>query len=396
MAVHLGFFWFVLMAGVGCFYPFYGLYFRQDLGFTATQIGAVIAMQPVIGLVAQPLWGQIADRTGSRRRALALALCGFGLGAFLVSRASTFAEALLAIAFMATCSSSLMSMSVAVSMASLPTGTHGFGRVRMFGTLGYLVAVIVIPGLTTFLASDPGSRDRLTYIFPLTLVLALPAAFLVLRLPPLEALGLRSRPGDFRHLLRHPPIRRLLVFAFCSNLAMQGPINLFPVLLAGRGGTVEDLRLAWIFMLALEIPLVGFAGATLKRLGPRGLLLMGLLAEAVRWIATAVVPSLETTLFLQIFHGLSAMGVLIGIPLYLELSVPARLRSTGQTVISAGGLGLGSITSIFVGGYLYDAVGSQAPYLTGGLVALTLAGLLFVLLPAPYRPEEDEPEPAGV
>lgn len=387
MALRLGILWFVLLGAVGCFYPYYSLYLKEILGFSATQVGTVIAMQPLVGCVAQPLWGHFADRTGSRRRALALAIFGFALGALLISQASGYGAVLLATACFALCSTSVIAMTTAVSLAALPNGTQGFGRVRMFGTLGYLVAVVAFPSLAIYLAGSSG-EERLKWIFAATALLAIPAAFLVLRLPPVESLGLRANPGDFRQLLAHPPLRRLLFFAFCSNLAMQGPINLFPVLLASRGGGVEDLRLAWIFMLALEIPLVAFAGATLQRLGPRGLLLMGLLGEGVRWTATAFVPSLAGTLALQVFHGLSAMGVLIGVPLYLELCVPARLRSTGQTVIAAVGLGLGSVSSSLCGGWLFDHAGSFAPFLAGGLVALALAAGLFVFLPAPYRPAE--------
>jgi PPP family 3-phenylpropionic acid transporter len=279
-------------------------------------------------------------------------------------------------------------MATAVSLAALSDGTHGFGRVRMWGTLGYFAAVVSFPWLSVQLAGSAGN-ERLIWLFAFAALFATPAAVLVMRLPPVEALGLRARPGEFRRVLAHLPVRRLIFFAFFSNLAMQGPINLFPVLLASRGGTVEDLRSAWILMLALEVPLVGFAGATLARLGPRGLLLMGLLGEGLRWTATAFVPSLGATIGLQLFHGLSAMGILIGIPLYLELSIPARLRSTGQTLIAACGLGLGSIVSIAGGGWLYDQGGAFAPFLGGGLVALSLAAALFFVLPAPCRPEEE-------
>jgi len=390
MATRLGTLWFVLMAAVGCFNPYYGLYLKQVLNLSATQVGAIIAVMPLVGFFAQPIWGQVADRTGARRPALALALVGAALGAFAISRVSAFAGVLLATAFFALSMTSVIPMATAVSLAALPSGTQGFGRVRMFGTLGYLAAVALFPWLSVRLAGSDGS-ERLSWLFALTAACAIPAAALVMRLPPLESLGLRAKPGEFRRVLAHPPLRRLLFFAFFSNLAMQGPINLFPVLLASRGGTVEDLRSAWIFMLALEIPLVGFAGVTLRRLGPRGLLLMGLLGEGMRWTATAFVPALGATLGLQLFHGLSAMGILIGIPLYLELSIPASLRSSGQTVIAACGLGLGSIVSISAAGWLYDRLGSYAPFLAGGLVALSLSAALFFILPAPYKPEEEHP-----
>ncbi len=391
MAARLGLLWFTVMAAFGCFYPYFGLYLRQVLGLSATQVGLVIAMQPLVGFFAQPLWGQAADRTGSRRRALALIVVGFAGGALLIGQAGSFAGATMATVFFALFSTSMISMTTAVSLAALTDGPQGFGRVRMFGTLGYLAAVMAFPWLAPRLAAAfgrGGEAAGLSWLFAAAAVLALPGAALVLSLPPSPGLGLKARPGDLRQLLGHKPVRRLIVFAFTSSLAMQGPINLFPVLLASRGGGVEDLRLAWMLMLSLEIPLVAFAGATLQKLGPRGLLAMGLLGEGVRWTATAAMPALGGTVALQVLHGLSAMGVLIGIPLYLELAVPARLRSTGQALIAGLGLGLGWIASSTLGGLLYDRAGSHAPFLAGGLLALALAAFLRLLLPEPYRPAE--------
>ena len=120
MALRLGTLWFVTLAAVGYFYPYYSLYLKEILGFSATQVGTVIAVQPLVGCLAQPLWGHFADRTGSRRRALALAIFGFGLGALLISQASGYWAVLAATACFALCSTSVIAMTTAVSLAALP------------------------------------------------------------------------------------------------------------------------------------------------------------------------------------------------------------------------------------------------------------------------------------
>ena len=63
-------FWFVYFGSLGIFFPYFSLYLRENAGLSGTQVGLVLAISPLVGMFAQPVWGQIADRTGARTRAL--------------------------------------------------------------------------------------------------------------------------------------------------------------------------------------------------------------------------------------------------------------------------------------------------------------------------------------
>ena len=65
-------FWFCSLGALGIFFPFYSLYLRENIGLTGWQVGAVLAVPPLVAVVAQPAWGVLADRTGSRARVLGL------------------------------------------------------------------------------------------------------------------------------------------------------------------------------------------------------------------------------------------------------------------------------------------------------------------------------------
>ena len=161
------------------------------------------------------------------------------------------------------------------------------------------------------------------------------------------------------------------------------------LLLSLLGTYIASLGNMWIFMLLLEIPLIGWAGATLRRLGSRGVLLMGLLAETIRWTTCALTTDLDLVRAVQLLHGVGVAGIIIGAPLYLERAVPERLRATGQALVSTAGYGAGAIVSNSVGGWLFDHAGPHAPYaLAGGGLAL-LSLLLYRWLPEPHRPLDD-------
>ena len=64
MAV-LSLFWGTLFGALGIFFPYYSLYLKEDLGLTGQQVGTAMGVFHLIGLIGQPVWGYIADRTGS-------------------------------------------------------------------------------------------------------------------------------------------------------------------------------------------------------------------------------------------------------------------------------------------------------------------------------------------
>jgi PPP family 3-phenylpropionic acid transporter len=386
--------WFLFMGGLGAVFPFFSLYFRENAGLTGIQVGIVLGMIPLVGFAAQPFWGQVADRTGSRSRILALVSFGAGASYFLVPTVQGFLPVLLSMALVSSFSTAVIPMGTSVTLALLGrAGMRDFGRIRVWGTVGFLALVVSFPltlhttqawtGLTS--AGDGASEPLLGIMFVMAGGLWILSGGFALVLPRSGEIALRASQGEWRELFRHRPFRRVLLFAFGSYLCFQGPMMLFPVYVRSFGGDVSLVSALWIPMLALEIPLLVASGASLERFGARGLIAVGILAGAVRWIACALSTSPWVFFPAQLLHGVTVAGVVIGAPLYVEQSIPEQLRSTGQGVLAMLGFGLGGVISNVASGALLDRFGAGAPALVGGLGGLGLFLLLPLLLPPPSR-----------
>ena len=140
--------WFFCLGGLGTFFPFFSMYLKQNAGLSGTQVGMVLAIIPLLGIFAQPLWGQVADRTGLRARVLALVALGTALGYALLALPRGFGTLALATAGLALFSTALLPMNVSVTLALVrDAGPHAFGLVRVWGTVGFLVAMAGLPPL---------------------------------------------------------------------------------------------------------------------------------------------------------------------------------------------------------------------------------------------------------
>ena len=368
-------FWFLYMAGLGVIFPYLSLYFQENVGLTGTQLGLALAMHPLMGIVASPFWGQWADRSGRRRGALFLLASGSALGYFLVPYASSFQVLLLCLVFLSAFAAPAMAVASSLSFAVLGEGGAArFGHVRVWGTVGYLMMILVFPSLLSWMGGDAsvaGSTHGLELIFPVAAILCLGAALVLFGVPSSKAISVRAKRKDLGALLRQSSFVRLLVLAFFAFGLLAGPIALFPVFVIERGGTIETVSRLWIPMLLLEIPLIYYAGAGLRRVGARGLIAAGIACDGARWLISALAPSLFWIFGIQLLHGVVVVGLIIGMQLYVEGEVPSRLRATGQTILGTS-MSLGAVLSHLWAGAALEHLGANAPYLISGPISIAL------------------------
>lgn len=393
--VVMAFVWFFCMSGLGVWFPFVSLYLHENAGLSGTQVGRVMALMPLVGMLAQPLWGQVSDRTGSRTRVLAVLAFGAACGYALVGQARGFLPIAVSVGAMALFGSALLPMAFSVTLAlARDSSAREVGLTRAFGTVGFLVTVVAFPAALHRFQDAHGlaraavaavSEPGLEIMFPITAALVAIAGLLTFALPRGQGEALRAGRGDWKLLLRHGPFLRVLLFGMLAFLCLQGPQVFFPIFVRSLGGDVDDVSHMWILMLALEIPLIAYSGLTLRRIGARGLLGMGVAAGGLRWVVCGFAPDLAWVWPVQILHGVVVAGIIVGGPLYVEAVVPERLRSTGQGVYAMFAFSAGGILSNLISGWLVDHVGVAAPYAVGGIGALLLTLAHPLLLPTPRQ-----------
>jgi len=394
--------WFFCLGGLGVFFPFYSLYLHENVGLDAAQVGVVCAVLPLVGLFAQPFWGQVADRTGSRSRVLSLLAVGTAIGYAALYFWKGFASLLFGTAVLACFSTALIPACVAVTLAITKGADHrAFGLTRTWGTIGFLTLVVVFPpilhysqSLRGLVATEGGpSEPGLEIMFLGSGLLALICGLIALRLPRTDALVVRAPRGDWRRLLRHRPFVRLLIFALLAYFFLQGPMIFFPLFVRAHGGTLDWISWMWIPMLVVEIPVIALLGETVARIGARGLLATGVIAGGLRWLVCGLSSDLTWIFAIQILHGITVAGLLLGAPLYIDAVVPERLRSTGQGMLAMIGISLGGICSNLGAGWLLENAGTDVPYLAGGIGAIILGCALPLIIPPAVRATVVDGEP---
>jgi PPP family 3-phenylpropionic acid transporter len=135
--------WLFGLGGLGFHLPYYALFLNENAGLSGTQAGVVLSVVPGLGVLGHLVWGRVADRTGRRARVLAAVAFGAALGYLAISAQSSFAGFLLATALLALFVPAFAPIALSVCMAVLDErGSHALGRVRVWGTIGFAIAVL--------------------------------------------------------------------------------------------------------------------------------------------------------------------------------------------------------------------------------------------------------------
>jgi MFS transporter, PPP family, 3-phenylpropionic acid transporter len=338
-------------------------------GLSAGEIGLLLAVGQWLKLAANPLAGYAADRSGAPWRVMmALSLAAVAGFALLVP-AQGFARLLLLGALTAACLSALLPLGDHVALAAAYAGRADYGRVRLWGSLGFIAATLLAGRLI-----QARGIDSVAPLLTGAAVLLLGACAVL----PRERAAAAARLGAVRGLARP----RFLLFLLTAAL-IQGSHAVyygFGTLYWRRLGIADDaIALLWAEGVVAEILLFYWGAPLLRRLGPAGLLALGGGGGLLRWGLTGFAVALPALALLQLLHALTFGATHLGAMHYLARRSPGAQAATAQAVYAtATSIGQGLL--MLAAGALYGAFDGRA-YLAMAVVAAA-GGALALRLPA--------------
>lgn len=358
--------YFTYYGAIGSFFPFIGVHFRQ-LGLDGTQIGVLMTL-PAIGVaVFAPLWGMLADRFDKHRLVMRLSLVPAAMAAATLARADSFLALLPVLvvwAFFVAPSASIID-SYAVSISE-QFGV-AFGRLRLWGTLGFIAGVAV---LGWWMGDAVDNRFLRVYAGCLLGTAAATLAF-----PAIHRQTRRMTLQDVSDALRRPALVGLLAAYFVLSIALSTVNQYFGIYMNELGASARLLSTSSVLLAVAELPILFGSARIVERFGSRHMLMAAMLVYAFRLAVYSVLSAPEWVLPVQLLNGLSfGMMVLAVTRLAHEFSGP-QLAATAQGLL-ASSQATGSIIGLFTTGALLDAYGIFAIFRGMAFVSL-LALLIF-------------------
>ena len=136
-------FYLLYFASIGTLVPYWGLYLSSQ-GFTVAQIGELTAVIMATKIIAPNIWGWIADHTGKRMRIIRLAsfLSSISFAAVLLD--SSYLWTMLVMFVFSFFWNANLPQFEAITLAHLGKQSHRYSNIRLWGSIGFILAVVVI------------------------------------------------------------------------------------------------------------------------------------------------------------------------------------------------------------------------------------------------------------
>jgi predicted MFS family arabinose efflux permease len=373
------------------FGPFIAVYLTTEK-WTQAQIGLVLSIGGVVGLIGQMPGGAIVDAARSERLVAGLAIVAIGCSALGYAAWPIFPVVMTAATLHAAASCVLGPAIAAISLGLVGPLAIGerLGRNARFASLGNGVAAAVM-GTCGYLLS---SRS----VFLVTFILALPTLLALSSIREREIDAARahgavpretgssrdgSRDTSVLGLLRRRP---LLIFALGILLLQLGNAAMLPLM----AGVVTTRSSQWAPVLIAACIIVPQAivalmsptvGAKAQVFGRRPLLLIGFAALVVRGLLFATVRDPYLLVAVQVFDGMTAAVFAVMVPLIVaDVAFGSGHFNLAQGIVGTA-TGIGASLSTVLAGTISDRFGSSTAFLA--LAGIALLGLVTVLLLMP-------------
>ncbi|WP_246540435.1 MFS transporter [sulfur-oxidizing endosymbiont of Gigantopelta aegis] len=354
------FYWFYF-ATLGALIPYLSLYL-SDKGFSAVEIGQLMAVMMGTKIVAPYLWGWIADHRGNRlsliRLGALLSVLGYS-GIFLAEGYWQLFIVLLAFSFFW---NAILPQFEALTFNHLEHNEHQYSWIRMWGSLGFVVAVVSVGMLLKLI-----DIADLPIIIIMLLAGIFVSSFLVT-----DHSGIKhdSGHGSILNCLKNKQVIALLLACLLVQ-ASHGPYYTFYSLYAEANGYTHSwIGLLWAIGVLSEVLAFALMPWLSKRFGLRTLLLASLFSGSLRWLLIGFyIDNLYLTLFAQMFHA-STFGIYHAVAIaYIHRYFKGKNQGKGQALYSSISFGLGGAIGSLYGGYLWESAGPSMTFTVSGILS---------------------------
>lgn len=364
---YAGFYYFYF-SFVGLFAPYWALYLKS-IHFDAVQIAILMAVQPVMRMAAPGLWGWLADHTGRRSLVLKVAAAlsaVFYLGVFATT---DFWGMFLVLALMGFFWSASMPLVEAATMSYLGEQASRYGRIRSWGSVGFIVAVLGLGYLFDYF--------EIRWLLWAGLFIMLGIWFFARLIPDTEVLAHPADDQPVMRILLQPAVLALLGASFLMSVAHGPYYTFFSIHLVEHHYSKSAVGWLWALGVVCEIGVFFLMPWLMRRYSLTQLLAVSFVAAMLRFVLIGwMVEMLPLLLFAQMLHALTFGAAHAAAVALIHHFFRGRHQSRGQALYGSLTYGAGGMLGGMLSGPLWQRFGAETVYSLSAVAALL--GLLLL------------------
>ena len=378
-------YYFAYFAFLGVFSPYFGLYL-QSRAFSAWDIGLLMSQMQLMRLFGPYLWGALADRLGKRLFVIRLTSVGtlVAFSAFFwIKRFDAYMAAMAILAFFWSASLPLVE---ALTFDHLRENAARYSRVRLWGSVGFIAAVLASGALLDFLPLDA--------VLWFTVASLLAIVVSSMSVPDAAAHQSHEDSAPVAAIPTLPSVRALLAAGLCMQAA-HGAMNIFySIYIAGLGYSKSVVGGLFSLGVVAEIAMFFFMSRVMRRYSLRRILIASFAVAVGRFLLIGWFATLPVLIFAQTLHSLTFGAFHAASIAAINHWFRGSARARGQALYSSLAFGAGGLLGGLASGWSWDHLGGAMAFTLSSLFALI--GLVLVVKWVTMSEAEEPRESDGV
>jgi len=362
-------FYFFYFAFVGMYSPYWSLYLKS-IQFDAVQIAILMSVGPVMRMLAPTLWGWLADRTGKRLLVVQLAALCSALSYLGVFATTSFYGLLLVLGAMSFFWSASMPLVEATTLTYLGKNTAHYGRIRSWGSVGFIVTVLGLGYAFDYIA--------IAWILWVGVAIKLGILFFARQIPPTEVLAHHTDSQPIMRIVLQPQVLAFFGACFLMSVAHGPYYTFFSIYLVEHGYAKSAVGWLWALGVVCEIGVFFLMPWLTRRYTLPHILMASLACAVLRFLMIAwYVDSLWLLLIAQVLHAATFGAFHAAAVALIHHFFQGRHQSKGQAWFGSITYGAGGMAGGLLSGPLWQHWGASAMYSCSA--GMALMGLLLML-----------------
>lgn len=363
-------FYFWYFAFIGVFATYFSLYL-QSIAISPAEIGILMSLLHAVRIVTPNVWGWLSDTTGKRITILRYAFFTATV-AYLGLFAVTSFWSLFAVIIVMSCFwSAAMPLFEATTFTFLGGDSGRYGRVRLWGSIGFIVAVAAAGWWL-----DHVPIEWLLWLVLILMLITLAWSFAVPEKP--------ATPHEHDHIpvwqvLKRPEVITFFLACFFM-IASQGASYVFySIYMVEQGFSKTVVGMLWSVGVIAEILIFLYLPKVFARFTYYQLWVISFSVTVVRYLIVAWFPQLLALQILAQAMHMCTFGTFHATALaVLHSTFKGRMQGRGQGLYTSLSFGLGGAVGGLISGYTWTHWGPAWTFTLSS--AMALAGLLLVIL----------------
>ena len=317
-----------LFIGLGAYNTFLPVYLENTLGFTSSQVGMVVSIPSILGIICVPIWGLLSDISKKQKTVLWINIFMSLILAGVYTITKSFIPVLIVATFFEMFRNSVLPLTDSLTTSFCRENNKNYGSIRVIGSMTFAVASFLCGQLIKITNSDL----MFFYVFMVSMIgclIVTPTLDTNTNIEQKEKLNLKE---DLAKLFKNKSYILILLCGVCVGGLTESMVSFQGIYLMKLGAGTELVGLLTVFMVLPELFFMVKTKGLIEKYGMIKMIGFASCALLVRWIIYFTTSNPWLFMLATSMHGVAISIITISAFDFIGKVVDTKLHTTSMTV----------------------------------------------------------------